>query len=85
MESLELATKIITDAKESTIELIRQHDSERKMIYNSLPPEYKILFDRYIHLDYRIFNLNNCLQEQHNYLVNEKKRKREPYVKKSTV
>jgi len=75
--SPQMAAKIIADAKHSTIELIKQHDSERKMIYNSLPPEYKKIFDRYIHLDYRIFNLNMCLQEQQNYLVNDKKRKRE--------
>jgi hypothetical protein len=75
--SPQLAAKIIADAKHSTIELIKQHDSERKMIYNSLPPEYKKLFDRYINLDYRIFNLNMCLQEQQNYLVNDRKRKRE--------
>ncbi len=76
-ESTDLAVKIIKKAKENTINLILQHDAERKRIYNSLLPEQRLIFDRYLELDYRIFNLNNILEEQYKYLENDKKRKRE--------
>ena len=75
-ESKDIAVKIIKQAKENTRELILQHDAERKRIYNSLNREQKLIFDRYLELDYRIFNLNKMLDQQNNYLENHKKRKR---------
>ena len=76
-EYMDLAVKIIKQAKVNTRELILQHHAERTRIYNSLNHEQKLIFDRYLELDYRIFNLNNILDQQNNYIKNDKKRKRE--------